>query len=70
VLTSCAGPSVNVKHAAPTCTAPTWPMLVYWMVIHFFRGLQSIGAARGVAFGAHIGGFIAGMVPRRKGGFT
>ena len=44
-----------------TIALPAWLMLVYWMVIQFFGGLQSIGAAGGVAFWAHIGGFIAGM---------
>ena len=45
-----------------TFALPAWLMLVYWMVIQFFGGLQSIGAAGGVAFWAHIGGFVAGMV--------
>jgi membrane associated rhomboid family serine protease len=37
-------------------------MLVYWMVIQFFGGQQSISAAGGVAFLAHIAGFIANVV--------
>jgi membrane associated rhomboid family serine protease len=41
---------------------PAWLMLVYWMAIQFFGGLQSVGAAGGVAFWAHIGGFVAGVV--------
>jgi membrane associated rhomboid family serine protease len=42
---------------------PAWLMLVYWMLILFFGGLQSVGAAGGgVAFWAHIGGFVAGVV--------
>jgi membrane associated rhomboid family serine protease len=41
---------------------PAWLMLVYWMVIQFFGGLQSVGAAGGTAFWAHIGGFVAGVV--------
>ena len=44
-----------------TIALPAWLMLVYWMVLQFFGGLQSIGAAGGVAFWAHIGGFVAGM---------
>lgn len=44
-----------------TIALPAWVMLIYWMVIQFFGGLQSIGAAGGVAFWAHIGGFVAGM---------
>jgi membrane associated rhomboid family serine protease len=41
---------------------PAWLMLVYWMVIQFFGGLQSVGAAGGTAFWAHMGGFVAGVV--------
>ena len=42
---------------------PAWLMLVYWMVIQFFGGLQSIGrAGGGVAFWAHAGGFVVGVV--------
>jgi membrane associated rhomboid family serine protease len=41
---------------------PAWLMLIYWMVIQFFGGLQSVGAAGGTAFWAHIGGFLAGVV--------
>ena len=42
---------------------PAWAMLVYWMVLQVFGGLASIGAeGGGVAFWAHLGGFIAGVV--------
>ena len=45
---------------------PAWLILVYWFVLQFFSGLGSIGysqaSAGGVAFFAHVGGFIAGMV--------
>jgi membrane associated rhomboid family serine protease len=42
---------------------PAWAMLVYWMVIQFAGGLTRIGAeGGGVAFWAHIGGFVAGLV--------
>ena len=42
---------------------PAWMMLIYWMLLQFFGGVTSIVAARsgGVAFWAHIGGFIAGL---------
>jgi membrane associated rhomboid family serine protease len=40
--------------------------LIYWFVIQFFSGLNSIGEADytggGVAWFAHIGGFVAGML--------
>lgn len=45
---------------------PAWIILIYWFVIQIFSGIGSIGefsAARGgVAWFAHIGGFIAGMI--------
>lgn len=39
---------------------PAWAMLGYWMLLQIFGGLG--GAEAGVAFWAHIGGFIAGVV--------
>jgi membrane associated rhomboid family serine protease len=45
-----------------TVALPAWVMLLYWMAIQFFGGLGSIGAqGGGVAFWAHIGGFVAGV---------
>ena len=42
---------------------PAWAMLLYWMVLQFVGGLGSIGGKEGgVAFWAHIGGFVAGVV--------
>ena len=43
---------------------PAWAMLIYWMVLQFVGGLSAIGAEGegGVAFWAHVGGFIAGVV--------
>ena len=41
---------------------PAWGMLLYWMFLQFVGGLGSIGAeGGGVAFFAHIGGFVAGV---------
>jgi membrane associated rhomboid family serine protease len=41
-------------------------ILAYWFVLQFFNGLGSIGYSQasqgGVAFFAHVGGFIAGMI--------
>ncbi|MBA3271179.1 MAG: rhomboid family intramembrane serine protease [Acidobacteria bacterium] len=47
-----------------TITLPAWGMLVYWMVIQIFGGLAQSVAKQGggVAFWAHIGGFVAGVV--------
>jgi membrane associated rhomboid family serine protease len=42
---------------------PAWVMLIYWMVIQVVGGLsQDVGEGGGVAFWAHLGGFIAGVV--------
>ena len=46
---------------------PAWGMLIYWMFLQVAGGLSSIISARsggggGVAFWAHVGGFIAGIV--------
>jgi membrane associated rhomboid family serine protease len=43
---------------------PAALVLVFWFVIQFFQGVASIGvgATGGVAWFAHIGGFVAGIV--------
>ena len=44
---------------------PAWGMLIYWMALQIFGGLGSIvseGKGGGVAFWAHIGGFVAGVI--------
>jgi membrane associated rhomboid family serine protease len=43
---------------------PAWVMLIYWAFLQFAGGLTSIVSERtgGVAFWAHLGGFIAGVV--------
>ena len=42
---------------------PAWVMLIYWVVLQVFGGLSSIGGeGGGVAFWAHLGGFLAGVV--------
>ena len=42
---------------------PAWAMLIYWAFLQFAGGLTSIFAERagGVAFWAHLGGFLAGV---------
>ena len=46
-----------------TMALPAWVMLIYWMALQFLGGISSIGAeGGGVAFWAHIGGFVAGVV--------
>jgi membrane associated rhomboid family serine protease len=43
---------------------PAWMMLIYWAVLQFFGGVTSIVGEQsgGVAFWAHLGGFVAGVV--------
>ena len=42
---------------------PAWMMLGYWFLIQFVSGLAAFGGeVGGVAFWAHIGGFVAGVV--------
>jgi membrane associated rhomboid family serine protease len=42
---------------------PAWVMLGYWFLIQFVSGLVSFGGeGGGVAFWAHVGGFVAGIV--------
>jgi membrane associated rhomboid family serine protease len=42
---------------------PAWMMLVYWLAIQFVSGLAAFGGdVGGVAFWAHVGGFVAGVV--------
>jgi membrane associated rhomboid family serine protease len=43
---------------------PAWVMLIYWTVLQLFGGVTSIVSEEsgGVAFWAHIGGFLAGVV--------
>jgi membrane associated rhomboid family serine protease len=42
---------------------PAWMMLVYWLLIQFVSGLAAFGGeVGGVAFWAHVGGFVAGVV--------
>jgi membrane associated rhomboid family serine protease len=41
---------------------PAWVMLGYWFLIQFVSGLVTIdGGMGGVAFWAHVGGFVAGV---------
>jgi rhomboid family protein len=42
---------------------PAWMMLIYWFALQFVSGLAAFGGAEGgVAFWAHTGGFVAGLV--------
>src|SRR5436189_4318360 len=56
---------VTIVFFITTFEIPAWIMLIYWFVIQFFSGVGSIGYSHvsqgGVAFFAHVGGFLAGM---------
>jgi len=44
---------------------PAWTMLIYWAGLQTFSGLIGMMGAQdegGVAFGAHVGGFLAGVI--------
>lgn len=43
---------------------PAWAMLIYWMLLQVLGGFTRIGSDQqgGVAFWAHVGGFVAGVV--------
>ena len=43
---------------------PAWTMLIYWLVLQVLGGLTAVAGARagGVAFAAHVGGFVVGAV--------
>ncbi len=43
---------------------PAWGMLIYWMVLQVLGGIGSVFSEQGggVAFWAHLGGFVAGVV--------
>ena len=48
-----------------TIEIPAWAMLVWWFVIQLFSGLGSLGTTNysgGIAWFAHVGGFVAGML--------
>jgi membrane associated rhomboid family serine protease len=47
-----------------TMALPAWVMLIYWMAIQVFGGLADSVSEQGggVAFWAHVGGFVAGVV--------
>jgi membrane associated rhomboid family serine protease len=59
-------PKVRVYTLVPlliiftTLALPAWVILGYWILIQVFGGLS--GQEGGVAFWAHVGGFIAGVV--------
>ena len=60
-----------------TVEVPAWLMLIYWFFLQFFQGLGSIAYSHisqggGVAYMAHVGGFVTGalfimlLAPRRR----
>ena len=65
-------PKVRVRGVVPLGRVsrmaewPAWTVLGLWFVVQFFNGAISLGveagSGGGVAFMAHVGGFIAGIV--------
>jgi len=55
---------VPVGYTAQTVLLPSWFFLGYWFVIQVFSGIGSLATVHqgGVAFFAHIGGFVTGYV--------
>jgi membrane associated rhomboid family serine protease len=45
-----------------TFALPAWVMLLYWMGLQLLGGFTQIGGEGGVAFWAHVGGFLAGVI--------
>lgn len=43
---------------------PAWTMLLYWLALQVLGGVTAVAGAQsgGVAFGAHVGGFITGAI--------
>jgi len=41
---------------------PAWVMLLWWFGLQVLSGSVSVGSGGGVAFWAHVGGFVAGVV--------
>jgi len=41
---------------------PAWVMLGYWFVLQLLLGANDPGSGGGVAFWAHVGGFVAGVI--------
>lgn len=43
-------------------TAPIFPFILIWIVYQIYRGSSAIGAETGVAYWAHIGGLVGGII--------
>jgi len=41
---------------------PAWLLLLYWFGLQFLLGGTTGGAGGGVAYWAHVGGFVAGLL--------
>jgi len=49
-------------------TLPAWLLIGVWFVTQFWSGLMSLGSlgSGGVAYGAHVGGFVVGLLLARR----
>jgi len=41
---------------------PAWVVLAVWFGLQLFNGTMTVGSGAGVAYWAHVGGFVAGLV--------
>ena len=41
---------------------PAWLLLGFWFGLQFLSGVFALGATGGIAYAAHVGGFLAGVV--------
>ena len=46
----------------PVVQVSAWVLLGVWFLMQTLEGVASLGAGAGVAYFAHIGGFLAGML--------
>ena len=59
------GNRVRVLIGIFPAVVPAWVMIGVWVALQFLNGLASVGQTAqtgGVAYGAHIGGFVGGLV--------
>ncbi len=46
----------------PVVMLPAWVLLLAWFALNLLQAMGTIGAETGVAYFAHVGGFVAGLV--------
>jgi membrane associated rhomboid family serine protease len=46
----------------PVFMLPAWVLLLVWFALNLLQAAGTIGAEAGVAYFAHVGGFVAGLL--------